>query len=618
MDLVQFLYCVMSYYLNGNKLEREATPVINKILETSFCVSIPYIDTVLKAMEKGQPVDYVSLATSLQVFLKEYVKHPKAKVSFAKTLNLFAKWFKTGSDSSYRLLVKTTALCESPYIRGFISEEKFDQATVKKQLIKTSKSLGFGGKPLDADQKKLAKAKDPEGYKEYTKLARQHGLAWKQELSEYVRQSGGKTLAYKDVVAHLKSMGIDHTMPTGFTGNVDADGNWYTKDGNLINGVPNASMFPSVIMNKSGEGDYVFQAVRSNGELANYFYTKEQQQKNAKEKFQFTSGFIKKLPGYRMKWLANIKRPFDYSSITGIASVVIELMYLSSQRVGTKVGGNEKGNGFGMSSILCKHVTARPNGEILISYSGKDGVPFKFVLDPGTPKDKVICAVMKDLIKDKKPSEPVFTRDLKNGHYRLVSSGSITSYFSSICGGANIHKLRTAAGTGLFDEITKGYFAKLGDRKITMPTAIELVKKAAMIVGKKLGHITRDAKTGAMKVAPGTSLKNYIDLEMQVAFFAHFNLPPPPYLEKFLETEKTITSAVDDETDKDDTATEDVPVVDDTKSTPVMEKQIEEVDDEDEDNRLLGNEEAMRDPVVLELVRSAERFLAGESQRMMV
>lgn len=595
MDLIQFLYCVMSYYLNGNKLEAEAKPVLKRILDTSFGVSIPYLGTVLTSMEKGQPIDYPSLSTALQVFRKEYLASASAKVSFANMVGLFAKWFRTSSDSSYRALVKNSALCDDPYIRGFISEEKVDQAQVKKVLEKVSKSLGFGGKTLDAEEKKLAKAKDPEKFKDYLKLSRQYGLAWKQEVSEFVRVSGRKTLPFSAIEKQLKKKGIEHSMPSGFIGNVDADGNWYTKDNRLINGVPSASMFPEVVMNDTGEGDWVFQAVRADGGLGNYFYAKDTLRKNSVEKFAFTSVFIKKLPQYRTKWLANVKSPFDYTSIPAISSVIIELLYLSSQRVGTNAGGNEGGSGFGMSSILCKHVTIRANGEVLIAYKGKDAVPFKFVLSPGTAKDKVICRVLKDLTDNKKPNEPVFTRDLKNGTYSRISAGSVTSFFKSITGGANIHKLRTAAGSSLFDQLTKEYFARLGDKKITMAAALELIKKAATVVGKKLGHVTRDARTGTMKVAPGTSLKNYIDLDLQVGFFKHFGLPIPSYLEKFMETDRTITSAAEKP------GAEDAPE--------------EDLEDAEEEDILKYIEDNMQDPAVLETIREAEGFLSGETQR---
>lgn len=543
MNLIQFLYLVVAYYTSGNKpINGDGERIIDKLLDTSFPVSIPYLGDVITAMKKGSDVDYVALSDALTIFRKEYVANPAAKLSFAKVVGAFATWFKNSSDSAFRFLSKESSLCEDLYIRNLVKPESIDQAAVRSKLAKVTKTLGFKGKTiLDADESKTAKATDPEAYKDYLALRRQHNLSWKASLSEFVRSSGGLTVPYKDAAKYLAKKGIEHSMPKGFTGRIDAEGNWYTNESKIITGVPAASMFPEVVMNSTGQGDWIFQAVRVDGTMANYFYSKETKDANSNGKFEFTSVFIKKLPSYRKKWLANLKGNFDYSSISQISSVVIELLYLSSQRVGTKIGGNESSSGFGMSTILCKMVTIGKDGSVLISYKGKDGVPFKFRLTPGSFPDKVICKVLAHLVEGKSPRDPVFTRELKNGTHSQIAPTSITAYFKSITGGANIHKLRTAAGTALFQaEITK-YYAKYGTRKLKPAQVMELLKKAATLVGRKLGHVTRDA-TGALTVSPGTSLKNYIDPSLQVELFQHFGCPVPTYLEKMLQTDNTITS----------------------------------------------------------------------------
>lgn len=542
MDLIQFLYVVLHYYISGNTLDKEGGALVDSIHNTSFPIRIPYLGDVITAMKSSKNVNYLDLAQALQDYNSEYLKSPDAHLSFSRMIQAFARYFKSGAAGSYKFLEKNITLCDSSYVRNLVHGEIIDQSSINKQLKATQKKMGYSDH-LSQDEEKEAKKSNPELYKEYLALKRKRGQAWKNALSEFVKESGSKTVPYVKATGYLKSKGIEHSMPVGFTGLVDADGAWYSKDGELIQGVPAAVMFPSVIMNKTGTGDWVFQAIRPDGEPGNYFYTASLKRKNSSEKFEFTGNFIKKLPTYRKKWLGNIKKPFDYKSIPALSSLVIELLYLSSQRVGTKVGGNETGSGFGMSSILVKHLTIRENGSCLISYAGKDGVRFKFVLNPGSSVDKVMCEALAHLEQGKKPTDPVFTRELANGSWKALGSGSITAYFRSITGGANIHKLRTAAGTSLFDSICEGYFEKLGDRKIGIPKALELLKSAAVQVGKKLGHVTRDA-TGATTVSPGTSLKNYIDVNSQIAFFKHFNLPVPVYLEKMLAIDKTITSSL--------------------------------------------------------------------------
>lgn len=599
MDLIQFLYVVMAYYISGNKLEADGKAICNKILDTTFPIRIPYIGDVLTAVRAGKDVDYASLAFSLNEYRKEYMANPEAKVSFAQMLGMFARWFKSGSDGAYKTLAKASSLCDSLYVRNLIKSEEIDQQSVRNQLVKVNKKLGFPGKTvLNADEAKIAKASDPEGYQDYQALRRSHSQAWKTQLSNYVRSSGGKTVPYKDALKVFTKLGIEHSMPAGFTGRIDADGNWYTVDDKLINGVPAAAMFPTVVMNDSGKGDWVFQAVKTDGTLGNYFYSKESRGAKSADKFAFTGNFINKLPSFRKKWLNNIKKPFDYSSITAVSSVVIELLYLSSQRVGTKVGGNESGAGFGMSSILVKHVTVRPDKSVLISYAGKDAVKFKFVLMPGSFPDKIICEVLAHLVEGKTPRDPVFSTEKNNGTKRGLSPGSITAYFKSITGGANIHKLRTAAGTSLFKSIIESYYEKFGDRKLKPEKVMELLKAAATQVGKKLGHVTRDAKTGAMSVSPATSLKNYIDPSLQIELFQHFGVPVPTYLEKLLAVDRTLTSSLAEaySGDSDDTtANKPSKVIDNGVAPRTPREEVEEADDRD-------------------TTRLIERFLNGEEQ----
>jgi hypothetical protein len=423
MNLIQFLYVIMIYYTSGNRVDIEGKQLINDLLtQSTYPIRIPFLGDVIEAMRKGNDVDYAGLAVALSEFRKEYVANAEAKPAFANMISLFSRWFKSGSSGTYATLTKAASLCDSGYIKNAVKVEKVDQEATTTKLLKVAKDLGFKGRTsLTVDEAKIAKATDPETYKVYLGLRRQFAQAWKAELSDFVRSSGQKTVPYSSADKYLSKKGIEHSMPSGFTGKIDADGNWYTDKDQLISGVPASALFPSVVMNTSGNGDWVFQAIRADGGLGNYFYAKDVVSKKNQDKFEFTGDFIKKLPGYRKKWLANIKSPFDYGSIAAISSVVIELLYLSSQRVGTKVGGNEAGAGFGMASILSKHVTIRENGSFLISYKGKDAVPFKFILNPGSFPDKAICQVMKKLTEGKAPRDPVFTRTLASGNITPVA-----------------------------------------------------------------------------------------------------------------------------------------------------------------------------------------------------
>lgn len=548
MAFIQFLFTILCYYLNGNTQTKDEAALVIAARKAGVFDDVPLFDDVAKAMLKGVPLDYQDISQALRDHIKAYDKLPTAKKSFSSICKAFATWFATDSQSAFSVLEKASALCESPYIRAFLAKKQseiIDQVKVSKDLKALTTSLGGHGQFLTLEESKAAKDVDPDAYKKYLELKRSHTLAWKDALSSYVRNSGKTMLPFKQVEKYLTGQGIEHTLPLGFTGNVDAAGNWYTTDGDAIIGVPSSVMFPSVVMNESGEGDWVFQAIRPDGSLGNYFTTKAIKSENRANKFEKAQKFAKHIDSYRKKWLRNITVPeFDFTSISAVASVVIELLYQSSHRIGTTAGGNDEGSGFGMSSILVKHVTFRENGDVLIAYKGKDSVGFKWVIKPSANviSHDIAFAIHEMCMEPgKKPSDPVFTYRLRNGTWKPVRAGAVSKYFGSVTGGVNIHKLRTYWGTKIFNEAAAKIFARyktLDDKK-----AIAAVKACATLVGKKLGHVTRNGQTGETKVNPGTSLQNYIDVSAQVAFFENYGLPIPAYLEKMLSVENTITAA---------------------------------------------------------------------------
>ena len=548
MNFVQLLYVLLIYHISGNaKLAPEAEAIIEEArTASSMLLSMsPYIGDAIELMEKGESIDLMAMSICLTEMITQYQVMPKAHASFVEVVSVFAKWFKNQNASSHTALAKIVARCKSSYIRSMITEGTPDQGNVQKSLKSICAKLGFKNKSaLTPDECNAAKAQDPELYKEYLAMRRQHAMSWKTALSNYVKTSGKEVVPCQKALAYLASYSIEHSMPTGFTGGIDAEGNWYTKSGEMLGNVPKAPVFTTITMKSAADGDasWICKANKPGGGYS-YVYTKAHNEASWQHKYLIANALIKNIEKYRRKWLANIKNPFKYAEVNAVASLVIELLYLSSDRAGSVAGGSEGGQGFGMCSILCKHVTVRTNGSILISYKGKDAVQFKFQLMPGNAKDKIICEVIAQLLVGKSPKDPVFSTIKANQDWKPVSYSAITSYFKSLTGGANIHKLRTIAGTGLFNTEAQRIQEKMAGKTITEKTAVEIVISIATKVGKKLGHIKTDAQ-GNISTQPMTSLKNYIDFASQMQFFEFFGLPVPAYLEKLTKTNNDIKSSV--------------------------------------------------------------------------
>jgi phage-related holin len=68
--------------------------------------------------------------------------------------------------------------------------------------------------------------------------------------------------------------------------------------------------------------------------------------------------------------------------------------------------------------------------------------------------------------------------------------------------------------------------------------AMDLLKKAATLVGKKLNHVRKSVE-GEQTVTPATAIQNYIDPVSQIEFFQHYGVPLPKYLETLTTAEAT-------------------------------------------------------------------------------
>lgn len=540
MNLLQVLLAFVAAYLEGNyplqKLGSVLTPANVKLAAED----VPALINAFNAYRKGAELPWPELVADLRAYIKVYSAQPKARPTFVKALKAFATYFNNGSEAALTAITKLSALVEDPALKqSFGTEANTDQSSAIKTLTKLVKGFGGKGFALTLEQSKEAKLQDPDAYAQYLAAMREFNAAWKAGVSLYVRSTGKTTVPMADALDFLHQNGITHTMPEGFTGNIDANCLWYTRKGMVISGgAPSSTMFPTVRMNprQSADDPWVFQAIRADGTAGNYFYTEEHQRQKAAEKFAKVQKFdVEKT---RKKWLSLLKQlDPDHPTPHQVAALVIELLYRTSNRIGTRPGGNPTGGGFGICTLLVGHFYPQNDGSIKFIYLGKDSVKTTAVVKPTTDAvAKFVCAAVYKLVEGKTKKEPIFTYRLKNGQNKLVQPQVVTDVFKQMSGGLTVHKLRTAAGTSVFNELMDTVYEKY--KSLDPKSAMELLKKAATAVGKRLNHVKRSAD-GTSTVQPMTSLKNYIDVGAQLAFFEHYGLLIPPYLEKFLAEDES-------------------------------------------------------------------------------
>jgi hypothetical protein len=452
-------------------------------------------------------------------------------------LKALGAYLRTDSEPAFNKIKKFAGLINNPYISKRLAPKVGSQRKSGNELRRlVYEMVGRDDTALTLDEAKIAKESYPDVYKQYLAYRREHSRIWKEAAVSFVRNSGHNLVPYEELLDFLHVNGIDHMLPLGFTGQVDDLMRMYTNEGHLIDGVPNAVTFPSVEMNEdygqADGGDFVFQALRGNGGPGPYFYTVDYKKAAARDKFARVSNLAPKIEGMQRKWFQMVKR-FKPDNISCVCAVVLELLFEFSARIGSR-GNNAGGKStFGIATLLVKHLTVDPAGNVIIRYRGKDAVPAAHRLLKADPQQKFVIAALMQLMHGKQPNDRLMTV-VKGNRMLLVGGGAVNTYFHSLgAQDVTVHKLRTYRGTTLFTQLMEQALSRpIKDEA----KAMAIYKKMGEAVGKALNHVRRGAN--GSRVTGVTALANYIDPEVQIAFFTQLGFRPPKSLERYMMDEE--------------------------------------------------------------------------------
>ena len=514
-----------------------ATPAIKRF-------SLPLVTSIGSMVIKGTIDEItgemmVELGQQIKGALAAIDKETDIDTDSVTQLRTFGSWFRVQSDRSYDNLAKQVSVLNEPSLTQAFIKETRSQAPTKKALMLLVKKVTkrSDSDVLETEELKKLKEKNIALYKEYNRLRRDFNGAWKEALQSFVRTSGKRLVSYDAIIKYLKSQNMKYTLPNGFKGLVDDSGKMYTSLGKLINGVPNAYLFPLVVMNPDYDpkldNSYVFVAEKATGEKSGYFYTTEYKKTVTKEKFTNVEGLKAKIKSIRNQWFPHLKN--GVSDVQGVMATILEILLQYSARIGSKGNSTEGSPTFGISTLQVKHLKIAANGDVTISYKGKDGVAQQHYIKAGdAASGKYITANLRALCKGKKPADPVFTLN-HNGHSTLVTANLVNRWFKSLGAGSalTVHKMRTLRGTVLFQKRMEEELAKLKGKTVTDKQGRDLFMKIALEIGAILGHIRTTAGGTKTKVTGTTALQSYIDPGIQLQFFSSLGLRPPKYLEKF-------------------------------------------------------------------------------------
>ena len=363
----------------------------------------------------------------------------------------------------------------------------------------------------DLRQRRQAKEQNPELYAEFLKLRRQLKNQTEKILEDYFVKHHRTLVPVEELRRYLRELGLPDAFPRGLKGVlVDIHGNYYTKKGEPIEGRPPASA--RVVMNTSG-GDFVFKAILPNGTVQ-YYYPRSYKEERTAKKFESILPHLDHLDELAKKWRRYLNSP---KPLVRALATLVELLYQTQGRVGSKVPKSERQGGFGLSTLKVKHVKFRDDGSVVLTYKGKKGVRQRHVLKPTDDVTRRVVDNLKALAEGKDPSDFLFS---VGG--RRVSARLVNKFLNRIGVPFTAHKFRHIIGTLMARELLLGKRKRFKDRK----QAEAYFKKALTKIGKVLGH-----KSGE-KVTWTTAKDNYIDPSVMFAFFERYGFRPPTFLTK--------------------------------------------------------------------------------------
>ena len=353
--------------------------------------------------------------------------------------------------------------------------------------------------------------------------------AGKTVVTDYIKQrcrtSGKQLLDYKSLVSELNEQQLVHSMPSGFEGYIDEFGQLYTRYKKKIFGFPaNAE----VTMNPAytqADDCYVFTAKSAQARSTTYFYTHDFKLQAKQTKFKVVEQLSKCIDTIRSKWLKKLtlKDPqFEEASI-------LELIFHTQARIGSSSNATlDKRTGkylktYGMSTLLCKHVTVVDNSYIQFSYPGKAAFKGDVIhlqthkFFPDSKETKLIFDWIKKRIEGR-TDEKLFSVSAERVRQLLSDLGAPE--------GASVHKLRTLKGTLMMKERIKKHPFK--STKTSVTAVNRWLKEQALDVGIQLGHMSGEKYTAS------TAIAHYIDPVAMLKLYREARVAPPKTMLKLV------------------------------------------------------------------------------------
>jgi len=424
---------------------------------------------------------------------------------------------RNNSDPAANMLKRTIGGMTSPEVSKYFPLTR--KADVEKQ-IKLSKTA-------DTLRKRITKAdgtinKNHRDYKKYNQANTSAKKLSKQILYDFIRQNGGR-VDVEEARKYMERREVEHSLPKGFVGMVGEDNTFYTKFGEVLDGVPSGT----IRMNrtyKEGSTNWYFSGLPEQSKTGKpqRFYTKKTKARGKTKKFANVHNFIANLEKYKKAWRRYLTGPHNVKTYgykgprEKQSAVVLEIMYWTAARIGTRINKTAgKGTTYGVSTMLNKHLKIHGN-VVKVAYQGKGGTPVRMkfdIKDADSSEKKFVKAVIDFLKlskKDGKPDDRVFDfNDANFIRYKFMRDKlgmSITP-----------HAFRHVRGTIILGDLMPAVIKRLGENP-DAKTVLNEFDKMTKKIGEELGHYS----TSSGGTTGVTAVKNYLDPSVMLSFFSRY------------------------------------------------------------------------------------------------
>lgn len=321
----------------------------------------------------------------------------------------------------------------------------------------------------------------------------------------------------------MSKLGIPVEIDRSFKGKIDAVGNFRTHMDKRLMALVGSDVKMNEHYDSASDDTYYCISTNSMGHKVNH-YTADYFARRKKIKYMKNEDFGKHIDQIRLQVSQDLDSPDKKKQTMALMVSLIDQAYF---RIGN--AGSEKHNVRGLHNLQVKHLKIEESNRMHFRYVGKDSIHQHQVV-----MDDKLAGLVRDLIKDKKPGDYIFSFK-QHDKQVMVHPGDINTYMKhDLKAPVTIHKFRTYHATRMAKEALEEVHIHTPP-KPSQTKLLDIFKEKMGKIAKLMGHTSLN-----------TTVKHYIDSSVIMNFFDSLHLIPPPAISNLMAVAASLFKRADD------------------------------------------------------------------------